>query len=67
MHAVITVPFAALLDRWQKNGRDQPVVKLPVDLLRNEWLLETVPDEIITEIVDDIFLPLIHFKNSEKS
>lgn len=42
------------------------VVKLPVDLLRNEWLLyyETVPDEIITEIVDDIFLPLIQFKNS---
>jgi AcrR family transcriptional regulator len=37
------------------------IVALPADLLRHELLttLQPVPDEVIVEIVDDIFLPLV--------
>ena len=44
------------------------VFSLPVDLLRYEFLttLEPVTDKAITEIVDDIFLPLV-YSNRVKS
>jgi hypothetical protein len=37
------------------------VISLPVDLLRYEFLTTQVPvsDEVITEIIDHIFMPLI--------
>jgi hypothetical protein len=37
------------------------IATLPVDLLRHEMPLTNreVSDEVITEIVDDIFLPLV--------
>jgi AcrR family transcriptional regulator len=40
------------------------VISLPIDLLRYELFtrLEPISDQVIAEIVDDIFLPLIHAK-----
>lgn len=37
------------------------VARLPLDLVRNELMLcgEAVPDEMITELVDEIYLPLL--------
>jgi Tetracyclin repressor-like, C-terminal domain len=37
------------------------IVALPTDLARHEMLmtLKALPDEVIREIVDDIFLPLV--------
>ncbi|ATW25775.1 TetR/AcrR family transcriptional regulator [Candidatus Formimonas warabiya] len=38
------------------------IISLPIDLLRFEFLatFEPVSDETLTEIIDDIFLPLVH-------
>jgi hypothetical protein len=38
------------------------ILSLPADLLRYQLLMthEPISDKIISEIVDDIFLPLIH-------
>lgn len=43
-------------------GLSPRVVTLPADLLRHEMLVtgQPVPDRVVTEIVDDIFLPLVH-------
>jgi hypothetical protein len=38
------------------------VASLPTDLARHELLFRrtAVPDDVLTEIVDDVFLPLVH-------
>jgi len=38
------------------------VRSLPVDLLRHDLLmtLEQIPDDTIVQIVDDVYLPLLH-------
>jgi hypothetical protein len=43
------------------NGLTPRVAALPVDLARHELLVRRalVPDKVITEILDDIFLPLV--------
>jgi hypothetical protein len=56
-----------VLDRGIGRGEIDPdrltdrIRNLPLDLLRHELLmtLNSVPDETIAEIVDDIFLPLV--------
>jgi AcrR family transcriptional regulator len=56
-----------VLDRAVARGEADPgkltprIVNLPFDLFRHEYLmtLRPVPDEVLTEIVDDIFLPLV--------
>jgi AcrR family transcriptional regulator len=37
------------------------IVNLPFDLFRNEWVmtLKPVPDHVLRQIVDDIFIPLV--------
>jgi AcrR family transcriptional regulator len=37
------------------------IINLPFDLFRNEWMmtLTLVPDHVIRQIVDDIFIPLV--------
>ncbi|MCM4076901.1 TetR/AcrR family transcriptional regulator C-terminal ligand-binding domain-containing protein [Paractinoplanes hotanensis] len=49
--------------RGEVPDRPRParVVSLPFDLLRHEMLMtmRPVPDEVITGIVDDIWLPLL--------
>jgi hypothetical protein len=43
-------------------GRLTPrIVNLPFDLFRNEMMmtLTTVPDHVLRQIVDDIFIPLV--------
>ena len=37
------------------------IIDLPFDLARNEWLmtLKPVPDHVLRQIVDDIFIPLV--------
>ena len=37
------------------------IIDLPFDLLRNEWMmtLKPVPDHVLRQIVDDIFIPLV--------
>lgn len=41
------------------------IISLPWDLLLNELITkqESISDEVITEIVDDIFLPLVYTKS----
>ncbi|MDQ0401523.1 MULTISPECIES: TetR/AcrR family transcriptional regulator [unclassified Streptomyces] len=44
------------------------VAYTPMALLRNEYVmlgLPTVPDAVLTEIVDDVFLPLVHGRGSQ--
>jgi len=38
------------------------IISLPWDLLRSEMITrqEPISDEVIREIIDDIFLPLVH-------
>ena len=54
---------ARAVDRGEVPDRPRParVVSLPFDLLRHEMLMtmRPVPDEVITGIVDDIWLPLL--------
>ena len=55
------------IDRAVARGEVDParitprLVRLPYDLFRHEWLmtLNSVPDSVLEEIVDDIWLPLI--------
>ena len=37
------------------------IIALPFDLFRNEWMmtLKLVPDHVLRQIVDDIFIPLV--------
>jgi AcrR family transcriptional regulator len=37
------------------------IIDLPFDLFRNEWMmtLKPVPDHVLRQIVDDIFIPLV--------
>jgi AcrR family transcriptional regulator len=57
----------AILDRGIHRGEVDPrrltprIVALPTDLARHEMLmtLKPLPDEVIREIVDEIFLPLV--------
>jgi AcrR family transcriptional regulator len=37
------------------------IINLPFDLFRNEWMmtLKLVPDHVLRQIVDDIFIPLV--------
>jgi hypothetical protein len=37
------------------------IINLPFDLFRNEWMmtLKVVPDHVLRQIVDDIFIPLV--------
>jgi hypothetical protein len=57
----------AVIERAVARGEIQPgqvserVARLPVDLFRHELLmtLQPVADEVIEEIVDDVFLPLV--------
>jgi AcrR family transcriptional regulator len=37
------------------------IIDLPFDLFRNEWMmtLKVVPDHVLRQIVDDIFIPLV--------
>ncbi len=44
-----------------RTGLSPRVISLPVDLLRQEILLNSgaVPDSVVIEIVDDVFLPLL--------
>lgn len=66
--AVMREVMTAILERAAARGeigaaRPHPrVVSLPVDLLRHEMLLTRQPisDETISEIVDEVFLPLVH-------
>ncbi|XVU22174.1 TetR/AcrR family transcriptional regulator [Actinoplanes sp. CA-054009] len=59
------IGFEILIDRAVERGeladvpRPPRVVSLPMDLLRHEMLmtLRPVPDEVIAEIVDDVWLP----------
>jgi AcrR family transcriptional regulator len=57
----------AVIQRGMDRGEVDPdrltprIVALPMDLARHEMLmtLKPLPDEVIQEIVDDIFLPLV--------
>jgi AcrR family transcriptional regulator len=56
-----------IMDRAVARGEADPgkltprIIDLPFDLFRHEYLmtLRPVPDEVLREIVDDIFLPLV--------
>ncbi|MEV0013874.1 TetR/AcrR family transcriptional regulator [Streptomyces tendae] len=60
-------PFATLVDRAIKRGeltdvpRPDRVVNLPFDLVRHDMLMAmgAVPDEVIVDIVDTVWLPLL--------
>jgi AcrR family transcriptional regulator len=55
------------IDRAVERGEVDPsrltprIVRLPYELFRHEWLmtLNPVPDSVLEEIVDDIWLPLV--------
>jgi len=65
---ILTAPMVEILKNAELRGEVKieklniRVISLPVDLVRYELLarLEAISDEVIAEIVDDIFLPLIH-------
>ncbi|MFJ4655682.1 TetR/AcrR family transcriptional regulator [Nocardia sp. NPDC088792] len=61
-------PWLTILDRAIARGqapaaaRHPRTATVPIDLLRNEFVtrgVPTVPDEILTEIIDTIYLPLL--------
>lgn len=64
----LTVAMTAILKNAVLRGEINPekltprIISLPLDLLQCELItkLEPVSDEAIAEIVDDIFMPLIH-------
>ncbi|MFJ1709506.1 TetR/AcrR family transcriptional regulator [Kitasatospora sp. NPDC088346] len=61
----------ALFDRAADRGEIDPellterIKSLPFDLLRHEFLTTyaPAPDQVLTEIVDTIFLPLVHARS----
>jgi AcrR family transcriptional regulator len=56
-----------ILNRAVERGEVDParltprIIALPFDLFRNEWMmtLKLVPDHVLRQIVDDIFIPLV--------
>ena len=65
--------WLTLLDRAAARGEAPPeavhprVASLPIALLRNEYMLRgnpPVPDTALTEIVDEVFLPLVRGRAS---
>lgn len=64
MHDVMTTVLENAAERGEIATADLPsrVVTLPVDLLRYQLLLthEPIDEATLTEITDDIFLPLVH-------
>lgn len=64
----LTAAIVAILKNAEVRGKvsleklSMRIISLPVDLLRYELITrqEPISDEAITEIVDDIFLPLVH-------
>ncbi|MEV5410496.1 TetR/AcrR family transcriptional regulator [Thermopolyspora sp. NPDC052614] len=64
-----------ILQRAAERGEIDPgcltprIMALPADLLRHELLMtqRPIPDEVITEIVDDIFLPLVRMRMGKKA
>jgi Tetracyclin repressor-like, C-terminal domain len=67
---IMTGVMTAILERAAERGEigsadlGERVVTVPVDLLRHEMLLgrHPVSDRTVREIVDDVFLPLVHAK-----
>ena len=51
--------------RQRQPGYDVPVYGMPADLVRHEMLLtdRPVPDEVLVEIVDELFLPLVRARS----
>lgn len=64
MRDVMTAVLRRAADRGDLTTADLPprVVTLPIDLLRHQLLLtrDPIEDTTMTEITDDIFLPLVH-------
>jgi AcrR family transcriptional regulator len=64
MHGVMSTVLKHAAERGEIAMAELPdrVVTLPVDLLRYQLLLtrDPVEDATLTEIVDDVFLPLVH-------
>jgi AcrR family transcriptional regulator len=68
----LTTAMIAILKNAEMRGEiklekiSPRVITLPIDLLRYELLTtyEPVSDKTISEIVDDIFMPLIHYNQS---
>lgn len=66
----ITLALKAILKNSELRGEIRlekltpRIISLPWDLLRNEMMTkqEPISDEVIAEIVDDIFLPLVYTK-----
>ncbi|MDL4821023.1 TetR/AcrR family transcriptional regulator [Actinomadura opuntiae] len=64
---VIPDAMAVILGRAAERGEVPPdavtprIARMPADLVRHEMLLtdRPVPDEVLVEIVDEIFLPLV--------
>ena len=62
--------MAAAMRRAAARGEIDPrcltrrIITLPADLLRHELLMtqRPIPEEVISEIVDDIFLPLVRMR-----
>jgi AcrR family transcriptional regulator len=44
------------------------IIALPFDLFRNEWMmtLKLVPDHVLRQIIDDIFIPLVTTKQPSR-
>ncbi|MEA4933015.1 MAG: TetR/AcrR family transcriptional regulator [Lawsonibacter sp.] len=67
----ITVALTTILENAELRGEicleklTPRIISLPWDLLRSEIITkqEPISDEVITEIVDDIFLPLVYTKS----
>jgi AcrR family transcriptional regulator len=64
MHDVMTTVLENAAERGEITTADLPprVVTLPIDMLRYQLLLtrEPIDKTTLTEITDDIFLPLVH-------
>jgi AcrR family transcriptional regulator len=69
----MTKAMAVILRNADQRGEIQlekltpRIIALPLDLLEHELMtrLEPISDEIITEIVDDIFMPLVEYSQKE--
>src|SRR2546421_418840 len=67
VHTIGPATLQTILERATERGEIEPWIRssrratVAVDLLRNEFLLfgSPVADEVITDIVDNIYLPLI--------
>lgn len=69
--SIMTDVMSALLRRAAERGEIPPgavtrrIATLPVDLTRHEMLLsrDPIPDSSLTEIVDEVFLPLLRARD----